>query len=411
MLNKLFAFTLTHKTAALEEVGKLVLDEAGQQEILPKIKQQFHLNELYYLATCNRVELYFTTDTEVSFFKLNQLLTCINPTLTKETLEQLVKKGDKFEGLEAVNHLLKVSSSLDSLVVGEREIITQVRKCYDFCKSLGITGDLIRLLTKQAVETAKEVYTTTEIAGKPVSVVSLAYRELRDLNVNTDARVLIVGAGVTNTNLSKYLKKHGFKNFTVFNRTLSKAQELAQQLKGVAYPLTELENYTQGFDVLLTCTGAPNTIITPALYTKLLARETTLKFVIDLAVPNDFDIQIKREHPVELIEVKTLETIAQKNLEGRGKEIDACKTIIARRLEEFIELVKEREVELKMREIPLKIREIKENIFNEVFTREINQLDDETRFLLEKVVNYMEKKCISVPMKLAREIMLQEKVE
>lgn len=409
MLNKLYSITFTHKNASLEEVGLLVLDETLQKIKLPEIKNKFQLDELLYIATCNRVELYFVTPNEVSFYLIKQILREINQTLNETLLDKLAKNAGKFYGNEAVNHLLNVAASLDSLVVGEREIITQVRKSYENCKQWELSGDLIRLLVKQAIETAKEIYTTTEIASKPVSVVSLAYRELRDLNVNTNARVLIIGAGVTNTNLSKYLKKHGFKNFTVFNRTLSNAEELAKDLRATAYSLDDLRNYKEGFDVLITCTGAPHSIIDNEIYESLLNGENTLKFVVDLAVPNDFDINIKRKHPVELIEVKTLEAVAQKNLSERGKEIEACNLIINRRLEEFDHIVREREVELKMREVPIRIREIKQNIFNEVFAREINQLDEETRFLFEKVMSYMEKKCISVPMKLAREIMLQDK--
>jgi glutamyl-tRNA reductase len=411
MLNKLYCITFTHKNASLEEVGQLVLDETLQKERLPEIKNKFKLEELLYIATCNRVELYFVTENEVNYYLIKQFIKQFNPALPEILIEKLAKNAGKFYEIKAVNHLLNVAASLDSLVVGEREIITQVRKSYENCKNWGLCSDLIRLLVKQAVETAKEIYTSTEIASKPVSVVSLAYRELRDLNVNTNARVVIIGAGITNTNLSKYLYKHGFRNFAVFNRTLSKAKELAVQLRGSAHTLDELTLYKEGFDILITCTGAPHTIINQEIYHSLLNNDTALKFVVDLAVPNDFDIEIKRKYPVELIEVKTLEAVAQKNLSERGKEIEACHKIINRRLEEFNYIVKEREVELKMREVPVRIREIKENIFNEVFAREINQLDDETKFLFEKVLSYMEKKCISVPMKMAREIMLQDKEE
>jgi glutamyl-tRNA reductase len=408
MLHRLFAFTLTHKTASLDEVGLLVINEEQQSFLLPQLKERFNLDEVYYLATCNRAELYFVTQEEVNFSKLKQFFSVITPHVPMQQLDGILRKGNAYEGIEAVKHLLEVSSSLDSMVVGEREIITQVRKSYDFCKSLNITGDLIRLLIQHVVETAKLIFTTTDIANKPVSVVSLAYRELRNLNVDTNARIVIVGAGITNTNLSKYLKKHGFKNFTVFNRTLTKAEALAAELKGRALPLSELINYTEGFDVLITCTSSPEPIITKELYARLLNAETSLKFVIDLAVPNDFDVQIKNDFPVELIEVKTLEAIAQKNLNARSKEMEVCKMIIDEQVKEFVGIVKEREVELKMREVPLKIRAIKENILNEVFAREINQLDDDTRFLVEKIVNYMEKKCIAIPMKMAREILLQE---
>ena len=110
-------------------------------------------------------------------------------------LDSLTNNAEVFVGEEAVEHILKVASSLESLVVGEREIITQVRKAYDFCNLLGLTGDFTRLLIKQTVETAKEIYTTTDIAKNPVSIVSLAYRQLRALGIKKEARILFIGSG------------------------------------------------------------------------------------------------------------------------------------------------------------------------------------------------------------------------
>ena len=113
-----------------------------------------------------------------------------------------------------------------------------MRNSFDASKKMKLTGDFIRLVLRHTIETAKRVYTETSIATKPVSVVSLAYHKLRDMNIPLDARLLIIGAGVTNTNMSKFLRKHGFKKFTVYNRTLSKAENLAKDLRGEAFSLT-----------------------------------------------------------------------------------------------------------------------------------------------------------------------------
>ena len=117
------------------------------------------------------------------------------------------QKVEVFHKADAVKHALSVASSIDSMIVGEREIITQVRGAYEASKSYGLTGDFIRLLTRKVIETAKKVYTETNIAKKPVSVVSLAYHKLRNLNIALDAKFVIVGAGLTNTTMCKFLKK------------------------------------------------------------------------------------------------------------------------------------------------------------------------------------------------------------
>ena len=300
-----------------------------------------------------------------------------------------------------------LASSIDSLVVGEREIITQVRNSYEKCSSLNLTGDLIRLAIKRTIEVAKDVYTNTNIARNPVSVVSLAYRKLRALNVKQDARFLIIGSGVTNTTMAKYLKKHEFANFSVFNRTLENAQKLADELKGKAYPLSELINFKQGFDIIVTCTGAAESVITPEIYKSLVGEDRSKKIVIDLAIPNDLDAEILKNYDVNLIAVNNLQEVAKENLLARELEMQACNQIIERNIEEFKQIIKTRKVEIAMSEVPKKMKAIRETA-NEVFAKELESLDAQSKETLDKILSYMEKKYISVPMKMAKEILIED---
>src|SRR5690606_6291425 len=152
-------------------------------------------------------------------------------------------------------------------------ILAQVRKAYERCRQSGFTGDFLRLVMDRLVKTAKEVYTHTRISRNPVSVVSLAYRKLREIKLEENPRILIVGAGETNQNIAKYLLKHRFSNFVVFNRTLENARALSTELNAEAYPLSELPHYKGGFDILITCTGSPEAIIDKTLYQSLLHGE------------------------------------------------------------------------------------------------------------------------------------------
>lgn len=407
MVEKLQIVAFTHKQTEIEKIGFLHLSEESQSEILPVIKDKFGFNEFMFLSTCNRVELIFNTTKNIDALLLSQVLLEINSALTLGDVSILAEKANFYRGIEAVEHMYHVASSLDSLVIGEREIITQVRKSYESCYKMGITGDLIRLVIKQTIETAKDVYTRTGIAKNPVSVVSLAYRELRDLNIKNDARILIVGAGETNTNLAKYLQKHKFANFVVFNRTESKAQKLAAELKGTAFQLNELANYKEGFDVLITCTSSETPIITKDIYTSLLNGEKGKKVIIDLAVPNDIDRNLVNEFDIKLIAVESLKEQAQQNMVKRGHELEACQEIIEMHIGEFKSIVKERNVELAFGEIPRKVKEIKELAINEVFAKDINGLDTQSKEVLDKVLAYMEKKYNAVAMKTAKEALLK----
>jgi len=408
ILNNFKIIAFTHKNTDISDIGKFHIDENEQQTRLQHLKDAVNANELLYLSTCNRVEFMLSTAYSLDKNYLTNFFKAFNPSWKEEEINWCINNAQAFEGDNALRHLFSVASSIDSLVVGEREIITQVRNAYEKCNALGLTGDLIRLAIKRTIEVAKEVYTHTNIAKNPVSVVSLAYRKLKALNVKLDARFLIVGAGVTNTTMAKYLKKHKFNNFTVFNRTLANAQKLATELNGKAFSLDQLSTFKEGFDVIVTCTGAAESIITPAIYKNLVGTDTSKKVVIDLAIPNDLDAEILNNYDVNLIAINNLQEVAKENLLSREQEMEACVTIIDRNIEEFKQILKTRKVELAMSEVPKKVKEIRETAMNEVFAKELSGMDVQSKEVLDKIISYMEKKYISVPMKMAKDILTNQ---
>jgi glutamyl-tRNA reductase len=402
---KVIAFT--HKQIDLKELGCLVLCNEAIDSRLELVKSQFDIPEIFYLATCNRVEFVFTASQVIDKDFVKAFLSVLHGGfLESQQIEKVVEKSLIFEQEEALNHLMRVSSSLESLVVGEKEILAQVRKAYEYCREKKFTGDYLRMVMNRVVKTAKEVYTYTNISKNPISVVSLAYRKIKALKMCTNSRILIIGAGETNQNIAKYLKKHTFTNFFVFNRTLSKAQTLAKELGGEAFPLSELEDFNKGFDVIITCTGATEPILTDEIYQKLLNGEESNKLIVDLAVPYDTASDVIKNNKVQYIEIKSLRDIANTNLQERYQELINGEAIIEKNIKEFRPILKQRRVELAMREVPQKIKEIKDLALNAVFADEVNGLDENSRAILEKVMNYMEKKYISVPMVMAKDILV-----
>nr|WP_294896928.1 glutamyl-tRNA reductase [uncultured Pedobacter sp.] len=402
---KVIAFT--HKQIDLKELGCLVLCNEATEERLQFVKSKFDIPEIFYLATCNRVEFIFTANQELNKNFVRSFLQALHGDKILTTqMDSVVDNALVFEQEESLNHLMRVASSLESLVVGEKEILAQVRKSYEACRLKGLTGDYLRMVMNRVVKTAKEVYTFTNIAKNPISVVSLAYRRLKELNVCSKSRILIVGAGETNQNIAKYLKKHTYTNFSIFNRTLSKAQSLAAELGGEAFELAQLQDFDKGFDVIITCTSAKAPIITSELYAKLLNGDTSSKVIVDLAVPNDVDPQVLIDHNVQYIEVESLKEIAEKNLQERYHELINGEAIIEQNIKEFKPILKQRRVEIAMSEVPIKIKEIRERALTSVFADEINGLDENSRMVLEKVMSYMEKKYISVPMVMAKNILV-----
>ncbi len=399
---KIIAFT--HKQIELKELGKLVICQENLTEKLQQVKAEFQIPEIFYLATCNRVEFVMATHQVVDKEFTEKFINALQIGICNHYMGTFLQGVSIYNEQDALNHLLRTSCSLESLIVGEKEILAQVRKAYECCKEAGLTGDYLRMVMGRVVKTAKEVYTDTLISRKPISVVSLAYRKLKDLKLCSNARILIIGAGETNRNISKYLQKHKFSNFSVFNRTLSKARELAIDLGGEAFDLDQLKNYDKGFDVIITCTSAVTPIITPEIYRTLLNGETNKKTIVDLAIPNDVDPAVVAQFPVHYIDVHSLNEIAKSNLQERFQEQVHAERIIENNIKEFLPELKQRRIEVAMREVPVKIKEIRNKAVNSVFADELQTLDPQSREVLNKIMDYMEKKYISVPMVMAKEI-------
>jgi len=401
---KVIAFT--HKQIELKELGRLVICQENLTEKLHQVKSQLGISEIFYLATCNRVEFVMITSHVVDKAFARQFMDALNIGLCYVSTSTFLDAAVIYEDREALDHLLRTSCSLESLIVGEKEILAQLRKAYENCKEAGLTGDCLRMFMNCVVKTAKEVYTHTNISKNPISVVSLAYRKLKDLKLCANARILIIGAGETNRNISKYLQKHKFSNFAVFNRTLAKAEQLAADLGGEAYSIGALKDYKKGFDVIITCTSAVEPIITTAIYTSLLNGDTSRKTIVDLAVPNDTDAEVVEKFPVSFIEVHSLNEVAKRNLQERYEELTHAEEIIIQNINTFLLELKQRKIELAMRQVPEKIKEIRNTAINSVFAEEVQNMDQHSRETLEKVINYMEKKYISVPMIMAKDILI-----
>jgi len=404
---KVIAFT--HKTLPLELIGKLHLTQEEQTQVLGALKINFGFEELLFLSTCNRIELFVKSPLELNRLVVKELALFLNSRLNNVETTALSEAAELYEGQEGVEHILKVASSLDSLVVGEREIITQVRKAYDFCNLLGLTGDFIRLLIKQTIETAKDIYTNTDIAKNPVSVASLAYRQLRQLGIKNDARILFIGSGETNTILASYFQKHKFANFTVFNRTLSNGQKLASLLNGKAFELPALKNFKEGFDVMVVCTSSSDVIITEEIFNILKRGSPAKKVIIDLGLPSNVEESVSKNAQVNYIDINSLKMQAEANLQLRKNEIVKCEEIIRERAEQFNALYAERRIEVAFGKVPKQVRAIKDLALNEVFAKEINLLDIQSKEVLEKVLSYMEKKYNAVAIKTAKELLLNSK--
>lgn len=406
MLNGYGVLTITHRHATLAEIGQVKISAGQEESTLALLKAQMGWEELMYVATCNRV-LYCFYGTPA--FKPSQVaesvLSVTHPEFLTEQQSVLADKMCFWQGGDAVRHILEVTSALDSMVLGEREIIRQMREGYETSRAWGLTNDHLRLLMRFTMETAKAVTTQTDIGKKALSVVALAFQAAIAAGLKPQARILLIGAGQTNALVGKFLAKYGFRNVTVFNRTLEKAVGLAEKLGGTALPLAELKHWTKGFDALFVCTGATEPIITPALYAQCLGHhDAQPKIVVDLAVPNNVAAEVAALPMVHYIQVEDLRSKAAENLALREAARHEADLFLNQQMRAFRDLWHQRQVERALQPMVAEIKAIRQRTVTEVFGPQFQQLDPAAQALVQDMLAYMEKKCVAVPMRTVKEI-------
>ncbi|MDB5227917.1 MAG: Glutamyl-tRNA reductase [Bacteroidota bacterium] len=405
--------TITHKTTKVQRLKDYLLTDSDVSDFpanrLRELKESFSMNELLYLNTCNRVTFFFTHDKKIDTKFLKDLFVYINPHFNKELLNLHLSKALVFEGEDAVKHFMGVAASLDSLVIGEREILGQIKSAYLNAKKNNLCGDNIRLAYQQAVVFAKKILSNTRIGEKPVSIVSLAFRSLQEGHFPKDANLLMIGAGQTNHMMANLLVKNNIRNVSVYNRTLSKGEELAMRFtKGKAFPLEKLNDHDEDVDIILTCTGANFPVLTKEIFNNIVPQGKKVT-IIDLAVPQDVDQEIIDLENVEYIDVASLEIKAKENMEFRKGELYIAEAMLEEFLKNFNELHKERRLELALDGIPVEVKKITDKAMNSVFKKEIETLDPDSKIIMEKIMRYMEEKFIALPYKASKKSLLDKK--
>jgi len=405
-LNHFKVIALTHRHLGLDLVGKFHVEPDEQKSRFEHNLSQFEIKEFMFLSTCNRVEFFFRSPLQFDQDRIIDMFTMFYPKLSAEDIDKAAELSRLHHGPDAIRHIFHVASSLDSLIIGEREIITQVRLAYERAHKNGFTGDFIRIGVQKAIETAKQIYTETEIATKPISVVNLAYRQLIVRDLTKDHSIVYVGAGQTIEAIAGNLKKHDFKSVKVFNRTKEKAEALASIIDGEGFGLNEFAEKAGHFDVLVTCTGSENAIFNAETFKKIGI--TGKKIIVDLAIPNDIDRSILSEFDIDYISIEQLKEEAKRNLKEREKEVFRCEQLVEMRIEEFETAFKNRKLELAMQEIPQMMKDIKLRALDKTFAKDVNALDPKSKETLDKILNYLEKKYISIPMKMAKQVVLEQ---
>ena len=317
---------VNHKTTPLAVREKLALS-SGYDEPLHSLGQLEELREYYLLSTCNRVEVLFTCrDVEQATRRVQDTL--FGRAITSEELQRHVYR---YVNLEAVEHLFLVAASLDSMIVGEAQILGQLKEAYRHATDADSTGFILNKLLHKAFSVAKRVRTETRIGASAVSIsyaaVELARKIFGDLQ---GKKVLLVGAGEMAELAAEHLVGQGVTEVVVANRTLQRAVNLARCYNGRAVSLAELLDQLQQVDIIISSTGSPELILhRDDVRPVMRERRNRPLFFIDIAVPRDLDPAINDLDNVYLYDIDDLNNVVEMNKSERDKEALKAQRIIA----------------------------------------------------------------------------------
>lgn len=336
----ILAVGLNHKTAPVEIRERLAFQEAELDEALIQLKNQKSVFEAVIVSTCNRTELYVVSDQQHTGRYYAKAFLCDWFGVRRDDIDgYLFVKEDE----EAVRHLFHVACGLDSLVIGETQILGQVRDAFMKAQSVGATGTFFNELFKEAITVAKRAHAETMIDGNAVSVsyaaVELALKIFGDLK---DKQVLILGAGEMAELAVTHLRSRGAKSITVANRTYEKAQELAARFQGQAASLTEIHQHLSEADILIASTGAKDFVLTAADMNRVSrARKGKPLFIVDIAVPRDVEPAVGDLEGVFLYDIDDLEGVVRANLEERKQTAEKIAVMIEEQIRAFNRWVRE----------------------------------------------------------------------
>jgi glutamyl-tRNA reductase len=326
---------LSHKTAPVEVREQLAANDTQLEPVMGELRALDGVLGVFATATCNRFEVY------LSAAQAERAVTCVRDWL--HARHRGLDPGAVSRAIyhyadeEAVRHLFRVASSLDSMVVGEPQILGQVKEAFETAVAIGATDRLLHRSVSSALRVAKKVRSETGIGRQAVSVpqvsVQLARKIFGDLR---GRRALLIGAGEMNTLAARALTTHGVGRIDVVNRSIERARVLAAELDGHAHGLDALETLLGEVDIVISSTAAPD----PVVRTEMVRRAFTRRryqplFLIDIAVPRDIEESVGELPNVYLFDVDDLQEVAEANRGARDREAREAESIVATEAHRF----------------------------------------------------------------------------
>ena len=376
-----YAVGLSYKKADAEMRGKFSLDEQAKTNLLHQAKAE-GIDSLIVTSTCNRTEIYGFAQHP---FQLIKLL-CEN---SQGTVEDFQKVAFVYKNSEAISHMFRVGTGLDSQILGDFEIISQLKNAFVKSKELELANAFLERLVNAVIQASKKIKNETEISSGATSVsfasVQYIFKNIEDI---ASKNILLFGTGKIGRNTCENLVKHTkHEQITLINRTKEKAEKLAKKLDVIVKDYTDLQIELQKADVVVVATGAQNPTVDKAI---LNLKKPLL--ILDLSIPKNVNENVKDIEGVTLVHMDELSQITDETLENRKKHIPAAEAIIDEIKDEFIAWTKQRKFAPTIHALKAKLNTIKEGELN--FQRKkLANFDEEqaeliTARIIQKITNH-----------------------
>ena len=334
---------LNHKTAPIELRERVAFEQAELETSLRSLKTWEGLSEGMILSTCNRVEVLVSTPDQSDPKTAIENFLHAARNVPREKLNGHLYH---LEGSDAIRHLFRVASSLDSMVVGEPQILGQIKAAYSLAKSAGTVGNELDFLLTRAFSVAKRVRTETEIGASAVSISFAAVELAREIFGSLKGKkVMLIGAGKMSELAARHLQRSGTGEVLVTNRTRARAEVMAKRFSGKVVDYDNLLTALTQVDIAITSSAAPRHILTEEnMRPVMAARRHRPMFLIDIAVPRNIDPVVNTLEAVFLYDIDDLGRVVAKNVDGRKAEAQAAESIISEEVEKLLERLAARQL-------------------------------------------------------------------
>lgn len=325
---------LSHKTSSIELRESVSFTGSQLEDFLKKLKTAYPSWEFVVLSTCNRVEIYAgSTKERIDTAGLIYLLASCHSIPTEDISPYVYI----LTASEAIKHLFEVTAGIDSMVIGETQILGQVKKSFRQAFEGGFTGKVLNRIFQRALAVGKQVRSATRIDEGRVSISSIACQLAEEVSDNFSHKtVLLVGTGKIGTLTLKSLQNKGANTIWVSSRNYNKAERLAEEFQAIAIQFEYINRFIAEADVVISATSAPNFILhAPALKSIMKRRKNKPLFLIDLALPRDIDPLSGHIPGIHLYNIDSLKSIADRNMEKRKRKIFRCKKLIENKVRLF----------------------------------------------------------------------------